>query len=398
MKLALLIVGFSILIFVEILRVYLIMPFPGSQQQETIDLAYFLHNNILYFRIAGILLVAWPYAYYIRNGRWLARTILWVVFGFYIVVFYLFNFRYLADKMFVQPKHVVFKDAGENKKVLSKQLVVGVTIGNESKAYPIEVIGYHHQVRDSIGGQAVMVTYCTVCRTGRVFSPVVDGQNEKFRLVGMDHFNAMFEDAKTKSWWRQVSGQAIAGPSKGKSLTEIPSSQMTLAEWIYQHPETKILQPDTTFKEAYEGLKDYDEGKRKGKLEKKDSLPWQRKSWVVGVQLGMESKAYDWIELQKLKIVNDNINQTPVVILANPDSMSFHVYERILDSDTLFFSDVPGGIKFADAATGSLWNWDGRCVDGSLKGKLLKPVQAYQEYWHSWQTFHPHSAQYKRDN
>jgi hypothetical protein len=48
-----------------------------------------------------------------------------------------------------------------------------------------------------------------------VFSPVVDGRSETFRLVGMDHFNAMFEDASTHSWWRQANGEAIAGPSKG---------------------------------------------------------------------------------------------------------------------------------------------------------------------------------------
>jgi hypothetical protein len=44
-----------------------------------------------------------------------------------------------------------------------------------------------------------MITYCTVCRTGRVFSPDVDGKPETFRLVGMDHFNAMFEDENQKA-------------------------------------------------------------------------------------------------------------------------------------------------------------------------------------------------------
>ena len=95
------------------------------------------------------------------------------------------------------------------------KLIVGVAINNEAKAYPIEIIGYHHQVRDTIGSMPVMITYCTVCRTGRVYSPFVNGKPENFRLVGMDHFNAMFEDATTKSWWRQQSGTAIAGPLKG---------------------------------------------------------------------------------------------------------------------------------------------------------------------------------------
>ena len=70
-----------------------------------------------------------------------------------------------------------------------------------------------------------MITYCTVCRTGRVYSPIVNGKLEKFRLVGMDHFNAMFEDETTKSWWQQATGIAIAGPLKGSRLEEIPSHQ-----------------------------------------------------------------------------------------------------------------------------------------------------------------------------
>ena len=395
MKIVLFVVGFFILIAVEILRVYYIMPFPGSQYDETIDLAYFIHNNIIYFRLLGIVLVVWPFLYYVRNARWLARTIVWVVFGFYVIVFYLFNFRYLADKMFLQMKHKTFLSADRNKKVQPRQLVVGVSLNGESKAYPIEIIGYHHQVRDSVGGVPVMVTYCTVCRTGRVFSPLLDGKPEKFRLVGMDHFNAMFEDATTKSWWRQVNGEAIVGPSKGKVLEELPSMQMSLAAWTYEHPDTRILQPDTVFTQAYDGLADYDEGKKTGKLERKDSLSWQRKSWIVGVQIGMESRAYDWIQLQTLRVINDDLGETPVVLLASPDSVNFYVYDRRVDNDTLFFSISHDSSGFIDSKTSSRWNWGGRCEEGLLKGRLLKPIQSYQEYWHSWQTFHPGTTQYE---
>ncbi len=44
----------------------------------------------------------------------------------------------------------------------------------------------------------------------------------------MDHFNAMFEDKTTKSWWRQATGEAISGTKKGVRLPEIPSQQMSL--------------------------------------------------------------------------------------------------------------------------------------------------------------------------
>ena len=101
------------------------------------------------------------------------------------------------------------------------RLVIGVVNNGEAKAYPIRFLGYHHQVQDTVGGKPVIVTYCTVCRTGRVFEPMVNGKPEKFRLVGMDHFNAMFEDATTKSWWRQVNGEAITGKLKGQQLPEV---------------------------------------------------------------------------------------------------------------------------------------------------------------------------------
>ncbi len=397
MKLILLIAGFALLVLVEILRVYYIMPFPGSQEENTIDIAYFLHNNIAYFRILGFLLVAWPFIHYVKSEKWVPKTLSWVLAGFYFLIFYMFNYRYQADEMFLPIRRQQFMTATDNKAVQGKQLVIGVERNGESKAYPVEVIGYHHQIRDSIGGEPVMVTYCTVCRTGRVFSPIVDGKVEKFRLVGMDHYNAMFEDADTKSWWRQVSGEAIIGPLKGRTLSEIPSSQMTLTQWVYQYPDTKILQPDTIFNEAYKGLKDYDEGKVKGRLERKDSLSWKDKSWIVGVQIGTESKAYDWIELQSQRVINDVVGQTPIVVLANPDSMSFHVYERIVESDTLAFALISGKARFADSKTDSYWNWEGRCEDGVLKGRLLKPIQAYQEYWHSWQTFHPQTKRYQAE-
>lgn len=385
--------GFFILITVEILRVYFIMPFPGSQKDETINVAYFLHNNIIYFRLTGLVLMAYPFAYFFNRGSQVIKVTLAVVFGFYVVVFYMFNYRYLADQMFLQPKNRIFLDASQSK-VLGKQLIVGVAIGNESKAYPIEVIGYHHQVRDEVGGVPIMVTYCTVCRTGRVFSPTVEGKPESFRLVGMDHFNAMFEDASTKSWWRQVNGEAIVGPLKGKLLNEIPSEQMALSEWISLHPSTKVLQPDTTFSEAYDGLKGYGAGKKKGTLERKDSLSWERKSWIVGIQVGMEARAYDWIELQKLRVINDVVAGVPLMIVANPDSMSFRSFNRIVDNDTLLFSLNENATNLIDIKTNSLWNWNGQCVEGTLQGKSLKSGQSYQEYWHSWQTFHPQTTKY----
>ena len=378
-----------VLLAAEILRVYFIMPFPGSQRNETIEVAYFIGLHINLFRIAGLLLIAYPTYYFMVSGS--RRIMLAAMAGLiaWLVVAYLFNFRFLADKMFHQPETKLFLNAAENK-VKAHQLVLGIAINGQAKAYPIEIIGYHHQVRDTVGGEPVMVTYCTVCRTGRVYAPQVDGIPENFRLVGMDHFNAMFEDSRTKSWWRQANGEAVVGPLKGKFINEIPSEQMRLDAWINQHPNTLVMQPDSLFVEEYEGLKNYDEGKSTGELTKPDSLSWKDKSWVVGVPMGLHSKAYDWNDLKDLRAINDELAGVPLLIVLENDTASFHVFQR----DTLTFRyDLGKGI-LTDANTQSHWKWSGECIEGKLLGAKLRKVQAYQEFWHSWKTFHPNTIEF----
>src|SRR6478735_1576872 len=270
MKTFLLFLGLLLLIAVEILRVYFIMPFPGSQQTNTIGIAYWLNNNINWLRLLLLALITYPLITGLRRAKVGGKILLGFGLLLYVLVIYLFNFRFLADKMFYQPRTKRFAAVSQNI-VKEDKLVLGLVINGEAKAYPLQLIGYHHQVRDTVGNTPVMVTYCTVCRTGRVFSPVVNGKNETFRLVGMDHFNAMFEDATTKSWWRQVSGEAIAGPMKGQALKELPSQQMTLAAWTRQYPQTLVLQPDTVFNQSYKDLADFDKGTIKSHLEKRDS-------------------------------------------------------------------------------------------------------------------------------
>lgn len=383
--------GILLLIALEVFRVYFIMPFPGSQRAATIDFAYYLHTNILYFRLIGWLMILYPVLYYFRLGNLRQKIATGVLLMAYAVVFYLFNFKFLAEKMFYQPEQKVFAAAGENK-VPASNLVLGVSLQGQARAYPIELIGYHHQVRDEIAGTPVMVTYCTVCRTGRVFSPEVGGQPEEFRLVGMDHFNALFEDAGTGSWWRQVNGEAIAGPLKGSRLREIASEQMSLAAWAAQHPETTVLQPDSTFKKQLKAMRNYDEGKG-GELTGRDSLSWHDKSWVVGIQLASHARAYDWNDLVRKRVINDTLSRIPVVVLLANDSSTFHAYKREL----LTFRYDTAQRTLVDAGTGSVWGWDGVCKAGALAGQRLPPIQSYQEFWHSWRTFRPGTTAYQSE-
>ena len=296
-----------------------------------------------------------------------------------------------ADKMFLQPGNKNFSDSNKNV-IHEDKLVIGVVVNGIAKAYPIQLIGYHHQVVDTIDKTPVIVTYCTVCRTGRAFSPIVNGKVESFRLVGMDHFNAMFEDETTKSWWRQATGEAIAGPLKGAKLSEIASEQVRLNVWLRNYPNSLILQPDSTFKETFEKMDTYDKGVGKGKLTRRDSASWQSKSWVIGVDYNNQSKIYDWNDLTTKKIIQDSLSNLPILILLENDTATFHAYNRTISTGVLNFYIQSDTIK--DTNSNSVWNYDGLCTEGKYKGTKLVKVMAYQEFLHSWEYFHPKSVRY----
>lgn len=363
------------LLLFEIANVYFIMPMPGSQQMNSIDLAYFLHKWRWIFRglFAAMVFLG------LFRSQWKRKWVLFFPVAILAAVIYMANFVMAADHMFYQPEKVLLVKAAENK-VDSNRLVIGVVNNGEAKAYPIQFLGYHHQVQDTIGGKPVIVTYCTVCRTGRVYEPMVKGKHEKFRLVGMDHFNAMFEDMTTRSWWRQVNGEAITGKLKGYQLPEVHSTQTSLVQWLILNPNSLVLQADQAFLKSYDSSFKFEDGSSKSKLTGTDSLSWKDKSWIVGVKTGKDSKAYDWNQLKKERMIQDKIGTTPVLIVLSKDDKSFFAFERpdesanfSIASDIIFFNNKQFRI-------------DGKGIDTTFS---LKPLYASQEFWHSWRTFNP---------
>jgi hypothetical protein len=302
-----------------------------------------------------------------------------------IAIVWIFNFQMTAESMFKRPRTLAFQRKAE-KQLDESATVIGVAHNGEAKAYPIRFLVYHHQVRDTIGGKPVMVTYCSVCRTGRVFEPIVNGHPEEFRLVGMDHFNAMFEDRTTGSWWQQSTGEAVAGPLKGATLPETESVQVTASKWFELYPEGLVMQTDEASKEGYDVEGKFERGESKGKLTRTDRSSWNDKSWVVGVTIGGASKAYDWNRLKRERVINDRVADTAIVLALAADEQSFAAFERPVEAETFSISDdiLSAGEKSYDFAGRNL----------AAPSQSLKRVTAYQEFWHSWRTFHPDTDKY----
>jgi hypothetical protein len=375
--------GLLLVAAVEFSLVYFIMPMPGSQRMRSLDLAYKLYGLrwVLRGGAVGVLLLG---AATMWRATGMSRTASRIAALIVAAIVYQLNFRMSADHMFRQPEILIVNPPNRNV-VEGDRLVVGVAMNGEARAYPLQYIGYHHQVRDTIAGQPILVSYCTVCRTGRVFRPTVNGKVETFRLVGMDRFNAMFEDRTTGSWWRQANGEAVTGPLKGTKMPELPSVQVTLKQWLALYPDSWVMQADPTFRDEYAKDYAYERGTKQGGLTGTDTIPWQEKSWVVGIEQNGAATAYDWRALRRLRVINDTVGGVPIVLALGPDGTSFFAFRR--PSDAVQMTARSDSL----VGDGTAYALNGRGTAGTLTA-----INASQEFWHSWQTFHPATARYER--
>ncbi len=310
---------------------------------------------------AFVLGLLWGYIYWLFNRYWVGR----------------FKFLPITQK--------VFLDARDNK-VNPDIQILGIDHDGEQKAYPVNMLYYHHQIADEISGHPIWPTYCGLCNSGRIYDRTMDGQALDFTLVGAITYNAVFRDHSTGSWWRQETGEAAKGPLKGRMLEDMPFEQMSLGNWLAKHPDSLVLQYDPVFQKQYDI--------RTALLNYEISLPgWHMQTsppLVIGVEVGNVARAYDWNQLVKHRLVHDEVDGTSLLAVCDASGSSAFVYDRTVDGAALEFAVDDDGLK--DSGTGSHWDVFGRCTKGKLKGKHLTQLQSYKQYVRAWVSFHPQAS------
>ncbi len=345
----------------EWLRVYFIMPMPGSQKVNSLEWAFGLYLYRWVIRVLFIVLIAvfftrvWP--------RFRISSLMLLIL--IAVSTYMTNFPMSADTMFLTMNTTLWEKSERNK-IESDRLVLGVEQNGIFRAYPVNILAHHHQVIDTLEKRApIFATYCSVCRTGMVYKhPQKEGKLERFRLVGMDHFNAMFEDETTQSWWQQATGEAVIGERKGEKWETIPSVQTTLGEWLTLHPESWILQEDSAFTQEYNDLKSFDDGSiQSGLLNRKKDMG-HAKNWVAWIRYGREIRSYSWEEIERRGWLFDTVGGKRMVIgTTNKKSLIAFV--------------LPEGMSDGDVNSGNL-----------LKlFSVSEKVESHQEFRHSFDQF-----------
>ncbi len=106
------------------------------------------------------------------------------------------------------------------------ELVIGITINGESRAYSVYLMNHHEVVNDRIGDTAFAVTWCPLANLAAVYNREIDGKEYSFGVSGklLKNTLVMF-DYETESFWPIVYGEAILGKLTGRKLDELPGYQ-----------------------------------------------------------------------------------------------------------------------------------------------------------------------------
>jgi hypothetical protein len=218
--------------------------------------------------------------------------------------------------------------------------VLGVSRGDEARAYPIAILNWHEIVNDRINGEAIVVSFCPLCGTGMVFET---GPDTDFGVSGLLYnSDVLLYDRRTESLWSQLKMQAVSGKRLGEKLTLLAASHTSWADWRARYPHTRVLSTETGYRRDYQRdpYQDYAKQRQTYFPVPNQNSRYHPKEMVIGVVQGESVKAWPFAELAKTdQVVVDTLGAEAVTVIFNAEARS----GRVVDASG---EEIPSTIGF----------------------------------------------------
>jgi hypothetical protein len=308
-----------------------------------------------------------------------------------------------------EPRYVSVEEADAWLK--PQEPIVLVQVGDDARAFPIQILMWHEIANAEVGGLPLVVTFCPLCNTAIAFERARDGQVFDFGTTGrLRYSNLIMYDRQTETWWQQATGEAIAGELTGAQLEFYPASMIAWEDFKSLYPDGRVLSRATGTSRNYGsnpyfGYDDIDQTPFLYNGPTPETLPPMAR--VLTVDLNGEAVAYPYDVLQEQRVINDTAGGEEIVVFWTEGTASALdtrqipegrevgaavAFSRSLEGQVLTFRAA--GDQILDEQTGSQWNIFGQAVAGGLQGKQLPPVVSINHFWFSWAAFRPETRVY----
>jgi hypothetical protein len=143
-------------------------------------------------------------------------------------------------------------DPKYGKYLVPSDLVIGVIVNGEARAYPIQNMYVHEIVNDTLGGVPIAVTYHWPCDSVAVFDRRVAENILTFRVSGLVYnSNLLMFDEGSESLWSQLLAHAVSGPLADHHLQRINAQLQRWEDWSQLHPNTTVLNRELHLSQRY---------------------------------------------------------------------------------------------------------------------------------------------------
>ncbi len=287
--------------------------------------------------------------------------------------------------------------AAQARYLRDSNIVFGVVVNGEARAYPKRVLAWHEMAIDQLGGAEITVVYCTLCGTVIPYDSVVGGKRRGFGTSGLLYrSNKLMFDEETMSLWSTLEGQPVVGPlvGSGLRLTAYAAVTTTWGEWRAEHPDTTVLSLETGHQRDYsEGAayRDYfsndrlyfEVPKKDGRLRNKaEVLVMQVRPAAGGVP---QPVAIDANFLRRTPVFHFEVAGRRLVVVTSPKGAN-RVYAQGTHEVVFQARSVAGDL--VDTA-GRRWQQDEnqlKLADGSV---ALPRYVAQRAFWFGWYAQYP---------
>jgi len=284
--------------------------------------------------------------------------------------------------------------AAEATYLADSDIVFGIAIGDDVRAYPKRILAWHEMARDTIGEQNIALVYCTLCGTVIPYKTQVNGTQLTFGTSGLLYrSNKLMYDHGTKSMWSTIRGAPVIGALVGKGIELQPLYVVTTTwgKWKQLHPETDVLSLRTGH------TRDYGEGvayrryfatdrlmftvpKLDGRLKNKDEV-------LIIRNEKNEPLALSTRFLASHPVYQDSVAGEEFVVLTDASGAS-----RVYRTQGQKFSQMQSEGKVV-TDSGRVWRMteEELVAEGADSGEpdVLPRAPAHRAFWFGWQAVFP---------
>jgi hypothetical protein len=270
-------------------------------------------------------------------------------------------------------------------------VVFGIVVNGEARAYPKRILAWHELARDRVGGVELTIVYCTLCGTVIPYESEVGGVARTFGTSGLLYrSNKLMFDRESMSLWSTLEGRPVIGALAGEDLQLRAQSVVTTTwgEWRAAHPRTTVLSLDTGIK------RDYSEGAAYRDYFSTDALMFR----VSKTDKRLKNKA----EVLIMKLRGEDGVTRPVAIAAeflkkNP------LYTLESGGRRFVVLTTPKGAnRVYEAGAARFTKWNGRDTVEAEAGRTVpvtedaigehRRVPAQRAFWFAWYAQFPETT------